>query len=141
MKRSFLGKLASTIMDAFGDFKIENGELTAYKGRGPNVEIPPAATKIGPMVFTGYGDNVKTIKIPNHVTEIHPWAFVSCDGVEQFIVPYDHPVFWSVNGALLSKNGKTLLAAPRAVTQFTVPETVREFAGCVFDGCQKLEEL
>lgn len=77
------------------DYSFEGNEITIteYKGSGGDVVIPAtidgkSVTKIGNGAFdTGINDNIKSVIIPNGVTEIGINAFRFCHGLTSITIP------------------------------------------------------
>lgn len=63
------------------------------------------------------------VVIPASCTQIDPLAFANCPEIA-FEVSPDNSVYQSVGGALLSKDGMRLIAAPGNVRAYSIPETV-----------------
>ena len=61
-------------MGAEKSFVIQFGRLVAFRGIGPDVEIPAGVTVIGKRSF--YQSNIQTVVIPGTVTEIEAEAFL-----------------------------------------------------------------
>ena len=62
------------------DFIIENGVLKEYIGTGGDVVIPDGVTHIAEKAFSGYR-TLRSITIPESVTEIGSFAFRACDAL------------------------------------------------------------
>lgn len=62
------------------DFDIKNGVLCKYVGLGDNLVIPSGVTKIALWMFYGC-ESLKSIVIPDSVTEINAGAFSYCSPV------------------------------------------------------------
>lgn len=77
------------------DYSFEGNKITItrYKGSGGAVVIPATingkrVTKIGNGAFdTGINDNIKSVIIPNGVTEIGQRAFRFCHGLTSITIP------------------------------------------------------
>ena len=80
------------------------------------------------------------IVIPASCTEIDVIAFDTC-GKITFEVASDNPAYTAVDGALLSKDGRTLLFAPGNVTSYTIPETVTDVAAFAFGTDQPIASI
>ena len=59
------------------DFRIENGELVEYTGKGGDVVIPDSVTSIGYRAFYDY-HRLTSISIPDSVTSIEKEAISNC---------------------------------------------------------------
>lgn len=62
------------------NYVIEDGVLVEYKGKRTEIEIPEGVTKIGEKCF--YGKSIRTVTMPNTVTEILYDAFRDCSSLE-----------------------------------------------------------
>ena len=77
------------------------------------------------MAFNGC-DSLKSISIPESVTEIDAGAFGDCSKLENIFVNENNTAYKSVDGILYSKDGKTLVRFPinKKIISFTVPDGV-----------------
>ena len=73
------------------------------------VVVPDGVTSIGDRVFQGCG-NLVDVSIPSSVTSIGNYAFSGCSGLTSIVVDSANSIYKSVNGMLLSKDGRTLWA-------------------------------
>ena len=78
------------------------------------------------------------VTIPAGVTNIALTAFKSCDGLQQFIVDPANPVYASYDGALYTKDLKTLISYPGGRTDVKLPSGAVETKEDAFTGCGKL---
>ena len=69
-----------------GDFIIEDGVLTEYRGPDGDVVIPEGVTSIGPSVFSER-KNIVSMVIPEGVTFIDERAFYMCDHLQTVSLP------------------------------------------------------
>ena len=100
----------SAMKKIWGYKKLENGtlQITGYKGCEEHVEIPAKigkamVTVIGKEAFSGseYGRaknymdrrNIKSIVIPDGVTEIGEHAFFLCESLESIVIPPSVKIF------------------------------------------------
>ena len=121
----------------------------AFKGI-PNaiesVELPNSLTTINDFAFGGCV-KLNEIKLPESLRYIRSWAFNDCGEFSVFYIPAsvkeinvsafydtkisafkvseDNPNYKTVNGALLTKNGKELIRAGTATEEFDIPESVK----------------
>ena len=132
----------------------------AFEGRGglTSIAIPDTVTYISPNAFSGCR-GLTRVTIPDSVTSIGSSAFYRCIGLTSFSVSGNNPAYSSVNGMLLTKDGKTLIqgvngdvAIPNGVTTIsgwsfvdcdrltnvTIPETVTNIGYYAFYGCSGL---
>ncbi|MEG0758912.1 MAG: leucine-rich repeat domain-containing protein, partial [Raoultibacter sp.] len=59
------------------EFRIENGTLLKYRGKGGAVVVPEGVTSIGGGAFYGCS-SLTSITIPEGVTSIGQYAFRGC---------------------------------------------------------------
>ena len=88
------------------------------------VTLPTTLESIGQMAFEDCV-KLKSLTIPAATTDIHDEAFDCCD-VMRVTVDGENPAYKSVDGALLTKDGRKLLFATGGVKEYFVPETVTE---------------
>ena len=68
---------------------------------------------------------VTQVNLPASVNEIYEDSFDNCTALTKFTVAQDNEKYKSVNGALVVKGDNDwLVCVPKAVTAFTVPETI-----------------
>lgn len=112
-----------------------------------SITIPSSVTSISPSAFAWYCVGLANITIPDSVTSIGDSAFYYCDLTSVTIpasmteigrnpfegcpltaidVAVDNPVYEQVDGVLLDKQKKTLVAYPHGknVNPYTIPEGV-----------------
>ena len=88
------------------------------------VEIPEGVKEIGAAAFAAC-ENLEYAVIPASVELMDQRPFVSCERMKEFRVSKDNKVYKSVDGVLLSKDGKTLFQYPCGKAGvYTVPDTV-----------------
>ena len=103
-----------------------------------SVTIPEGVTDVNSEAFEGCA-KVKTISIPESVTYISE-EFYDCAALTSFKVASGNRKYKSVNGLLLTKDGKELVWVPNALTSVTIPDGVVDLRGA-FDGCEKLTSV
>ena len=104
-------------------------------------ELPSCITSIPFRGF--YGCSALTgITIPKSVTTIGEGAFQGC-GLTAITVDEYNPNYKSVNGVLMDKTGKTLIAYPCGSTskEYTIPNSVTSIMQGAFSGCTSLNSL
>ncbi|MBQ4439774.1 MAG: leucine-rich repeat protein [Kiritimatiellae bacterium] len=125
-----------------------------------SITIPASVTNIGDYAFNCCG--LKSVTLPASVTNIGEKAFGSCNELFSIEVEPDNPNYKSVNGLLLTKNGKTLIQGiggdamiPNCVTSIgcnafancsgltsvTIPESVTDIGDRAFENCGGLTNI
>ena len=75
-------------------------------------------------------EELTAVAIPNSVTNIGEYAFGGYSKIASFTVGIDNPNYASINGLLLSKDGKTVLSG--VVGNVTIPDGVTEIGAAAF---------
>lgn len=98
-----------------------------------SVVIPSSVTKIGYLAFSGC-KGLSSITIPSGVESIGSDAFTDCSGLTSFSVNEANTTYKSVNGTLMSKDGKILVCYPpcKTETTFNIPNTVTTIGRSAF---------
>ncbi len=121
-----------------------------------NVEIPPTVKQIDAGAF-GNCPNVRSISIPASVEQLDE-RFDSCSWLATFEVDPANPTYKSVDGALLSKDGKTFYRLAvrsedyrknatleegdhRKKYRYVVPEGVETIKAGAFAGAYRMSEI
>jgi hypothetical protein len=99
------------------------------------VAVPPGVTEIRYPGF-GWCSALTSISIPSSVTAIDDGPFDSCTALTSITVDATNPSYSSVDGSLLDKAQLTLIAAPLALTSYTVPSGVTTIGTDALAGCQ-----
>jgi len=85
---------------------------------------------------------LEKIIIPQGVALVNPGMAYDCGKFTQFIVEEGNAHFFSVEGAILSKDGKKLISVPCGIKgTYTVPDSVNEILDGSFFGCTFLEQV
>ena len=137
------------------------GQYAFYNCSGlTSVTIPDSVTSIGNNAFSGCS-GLTTVTIGNGVTSIGGNAFYNCSGLtnvtigsgatdinytafnlcenlQRFIVDAKNPAYASPDGALCSKDLKTLVVYPRGRTDTRLPDSLDAAMPDAFAGCNKL---
>ena len=93
--------------------------------------IPDSVTSVGNLAFTGC--DIMNVMIPRSVTNIGYGAFYACEKLRSFSVHPGNPVYRSVSGLLLTKDGKNLVAGVNG--DVGVPDGVVSIENVAFAGC------
>lgn len=112
----------------------------AFSGlpRLASVTLPEGLVRLGRNVFAG-SPRVDNLRLPASLIEIGEGTLA---GVGRVFADPANPAFRSTpEGALLTKDGKTLLHVPCGVEAFAIPEGVRAIAAKAFAGCRRLTDL
>lgn len=133
-------KLKLTVADANPSFCADAGALFSKDRKTllraavgvANYTIPDGVTALGQGAFYAY-EWLTSVTVPASVETIPTGrsVFYSCSDVK-FTVAETNPAFASRDGALLSKDLKTLLCGPGATAVYTVPEGVEGIAEDAF---------
>ena len=123
-------------------FQIENGVLKKYTEEPgiTRVIVPDGVTAIDAFAFCRCS-HVTHIMIPKSVSKIADTFFSQCESLTQIVVSVNNGSYCSKNGALLTKDGKTLLRCPGGIEDFVVPEGVTTAAVNAFSQCLKLTNI
>ncbi len=115
------------------------------------VELPAGLVAIGASAFAG--TDITSITIPKSVTFIGVGAFGTdraglagdgdCDQLKEILVDKENAAYKSVDGVLLSRDGRQLLVYPagKKGSSYTVPKGVTTIGDSAFVGCMQLTEL
>ena len=100
-----------------------------------SVTIGNGVTSIGSSAFSGCS-SLTSVTIPDSVTSIGSSAFSGCSGLTSFAVDDGNATYKSVNGLLLTKDGKTLVAGVNG--DVVIPDSVTRIGWGAFSGCTNL---
>ena len=125
-----------------------NLDLTGCRGIGnyafsgcsglTSVTIPDSVTSIGSFAFYNCS-GLTSVTIPDSVTSIGNSAFYNCCGLTSFVVNENNPNYSSVNGLLLSQDGKTLIAGVNG--DVVIPDSVTSIGEYAFYNCSGLTSV
>jgi hypothetical protein len=128
--------------------KAEGGGvvITEYKGQGGDVVIPAT---IGGKAVVGIGDeafqfsSVLSVTIPAGVTSIGERVFEYSDRLASITVSAENRQYKDIEGALFTKDGKTLLTYPvgNGKTAYTIPAGVTGIGNRAFSHCTSLTSV
>ena len=115
------------------------GERAFYGCLGiTSVAIPDGVTRIEISAFE-YCTNITNVTISCSVTNIRDYAFRHCNGLTAITVSADNPVYKSVDGLLLNKNGTTLIQGVNG--DVIIPESVTNISQYAFCDCSGLTSV
>jgi len=100
-------------------------------GVNGDVVIPDGVKSIGADAFRGCV-GLATVTIPSSVTNIGLWAFAACTGLNSVNVDEGNAFFKSVNGSLLTKDGRLLVRGIGC--DGAIPAGVTNIGDCAFSG-------
>ena len=130
--KSFAG---ATSVEQIYDFAFANCRSLA------TVELPSVLRQVGVSAFSGAG--FEKLKIPASLQVVGESAFASLSPREKIEVEEGSETFKVVDGALLSKNGKTLYRLPLYLnaTTYKVPDGVETIERDALRGNESLESV
>ena len=105
-----------------------------------DLEIPRGVVNIGKCVFRGC-TCLKSVKIHRDVMEIAPGAFAECDNLVEIAVEGGNRRYKSIDGLLLTRDGRVVLAVPGGLENVKIPDGVITIGPLSFCGCGKLSNL
>lgn len=114
-----------------------------------SIDLGENITKIDEFAFVNCY-SLTEINIPANVTEVVEQAFNNCISLENINVSPDNKLYYSENGVLFkithwvdADDTITLVCFPCAseITEYTVPDNVREIGKSAFRSCQNLEKV
>ncbi|MBQ9813998.1 MAG: leucine-rich repeat domain-containing protein [Thermoguttaceae bacterium] len=107
-----------------------------------NLAVPEHVTYLDAFAF-GNCERLNTIVIPESVDEISSIAFVACRRLKSIEVVEGNKSYKTVDGALLTKDGKTLVCVPAGIKQdaYVVPNGVETIEDAAFVCCASIKSL
>ena len=122
-------------------------EIIGYNGEEETLEFPnmydgKAVTSIGESVFCN-GNRIKSVTIPDSITNINPNAFEYCFSLAEINVSPDNNSYASQNGVLFNKDKTELVAYPIGVLaeSYTIPDGVTTIGDYAFRGSESLKSV
>jgi len=162
--------MAAFIAEAQFNYTTNNGAITItlYTGSGGIVTVPDTingfpVTTIGDSAFAS--TSVRSVILPNSITNILYEAFISCASLTNVTVPSSvtqiqnfaflgcpllddiavdpqSAFYSSLNGVLFDKNQTSLIQCPETKTgTYTIPDTVSSIGSEAFYGCGGLTNV
>ena len=131
---------AVTIPSTLGGKTVTSIGSEAFYGCSSltSVTIGNSVTSIGSYAFSGCS-SLASVTIGNGVTTIGYAAFRSCSGLVSFAVDDGDATYKSVNGLLLTKDGKTLVAGVNG--DVVIPHSVTRIGDDAFYGRSGLTNM
>ncbi|MBP5622390.1 MAG: leucine-rich repeat domain-containing protein [Thermoguttaceae bacterium] len=110
--------------------------------RESNIVVPERVTYLDAFAF-GNCERLNAIVIPESVDEISSIAFVACRRLKSIEVVEGNKSYKTVDGALLTKDGKTLVCVPAGIKQdvYVVPNGVETIEDAAFVCCASIKSL
>jgi hypothetical protein len=112
--------------------------ISAFNGCSglTSVTIPASVTAIGRYAF-GFCSSLASVAIPAGVTIIGEAAFGGCSSLASITIPATNQQYKEIEGALFTKDGRTLLAYPsgNGKTGYAIPAGVVRIGANVFSDC------
>ncbi|MBQ9812878.1 MAG: leucine-rich repeat domain-containing protein [Thermoguttaceae bacterium] len=133
---------------------VDGKILRGYVGKGKKATIPEGVEIVDRYVFDsssinlsgmkprGEFSSLKTIFVPKTVKQIDT-DFSACRSLETIEVDEDNPYYRSIDGALYSKDGKTLIGVPArpGAEKFVVPDGVEVIGAYAFKSHNRLKTV
>ena len=101
------------------------------------IEISDGVTAVGAHAFEGC-DQAGYVYLPSTVEKLGDGALSGMDTLQGIYVDETNPAFAERDGALYTKDSKTLVQVPAVVTEFVVPDGVTAIGSYAFSGCAHL---
>ncbi|MBR6659692.1 MAG: leucine-rich repeat domain-containing protein [Paludibacteraceae bacterium] len=98
-------------------------------------------TCIGWYSAFGHCKELQSITIPSSVKSICKDVFTGCASLSKIEVSKGNKHYSSKGGVLFNKAGDTLLAVPRTLTAYTIPNTVKHIGDDAFWNCANLQSI
>ena len=120
---------------------IENSAFS-YSGNLASLSIGDSVTNIGYAAFFACS-NLPSATIPASVLYIGDEAFRRCSSLSAITVELSNPNYCSEDGVLFNKNKTALVQMPpaKAITSYSIPETVTEVRLYCFFDCHLLTSI
>ena len=97
-------------------------------------------TEIGEQAFLGCR-GLTNVEIPANVADIRDLAFGQCSSLMSINVASENQSYKSIDGLLLTKDGRTLVVVPAGLENVAIPNGVTDIMSKAFYGCRKLVSI
>jgi hypothetical protein len=135
-----------------GDFEYNElpdneASIIEYNGTKTDVVIPSEVNGMKVTMvsvsFEDCGTAVKSVSIPETVTEIYTTVFCGCKKLSNISVDSNNSAYCSVDGNLYNKDKTELLnyAIGKTDKSFTIPDSVKAIGEYAFDRSENLESI
>ncbi len=122
-----LKKIAMPGVTSIRDMAFQNTAIA-------DITLPECLTSMFNAVFCGC-KNLKKIQIPASLTNLGTNSpFIGCTSLTEINVSKENPKYSAINGALYSKDGKTLIAYPCGLSTVTIAEGTEKIGRQSFKG-------
>ena len=143
-----LGNRAFAYCEYLRDIALPDGLLAMGSGAFSQcrmlteITLPDGITAIHADTFRTC-DALVTVHLPKQLRTLDMTAFTGCDAIASYEIAEDAPYFQTLEGTLLSEDGRVLYACPPNGTEtvYVVPDTVEIIETMAFRNCGKLETL
>lgn len=125
----------------WGDYPLQRARNLFLGGTlVEELEIPQGVTSIGENAFRGCA-SVTRVTIPDSVVKIETGAFADCQNLSEIVVAENNKHYKSVDGLLLTRDGRTLVAVPAGKEQVAIPKGVVFIGDKAFLKCKRITKL
>ena len=114
--------------------------LEVILGNDTVVVIPDGVTSIYEDAFYDCS-LITSVTIPDSVVSVDSSTFYNCKSLQSINVSSDNDIYKSVDGLLLSKDGKVLIACPRGRKRVVIPDSVTSIGDNAFYACDSLTSV
>ncbi|MCM1233585.1 MAG: leucine-rich repeat domain-containing protein, partial [Ruminococcus flavefaciens] len=105
-----------------------------------SITIPDSVTLIEQLAFE-YCSSLISITIPESVSYIGHRAFSECTGLTGIYASENNHIYSSTDGILYSNDKTKVVAVPKTITKFILPDSVITIGDGAFESCIGLTEI